>query len=141
MEFVVRHYIPGRIRLHIPMLCERRSLAESALAWLRKQGGVKTARINYECASLVVEYDRTRETVLHDLVGRLRLMTLDELRLLIGLAGVAQGKSPAPKPSGAAQPFISRRAPLALPTLSLLLAFSANPIVRAVNLPFMLWNA
>jgi Cu2+-exporting ATPase len=34
-----------------------------------------------------------------------------------------------------------RRMPLALPTLSLALAFSANPIIRAINLPLMLWNA
>jgi Cu2+-exporting ATPase len=31
--------------------------------------------------------------------------------------------------------------PLALPTVSVALAFSANPIVRAINLPLMLWNA
>jgi Cu2+-exporting ATPase len=31
--------------------------------------------------------------------------------------------------------------PLALPTLSVALAFSANPIIRAINLPLMLWNA
>ena len=31
--------------------------------------------------------------------------------------------------------------PLTLPTLSLMLAFSVNPLVRAINLPLMLWNA
>jgi heavy metal translocating P-type ATPase len=31
--------------------------------------------------------------------------------------------------------------PLTLPTISLLIAFSANPALRAVNIPLMLWNA
>ena len=34
-----------------------------------------------------------------------------------------------------------RRMPLTLPTISLALAFSLNPIVRAINMPLMLWNA
>jgi Cu2+-exporting ATPase len=36
---------------------------------------------------------------------------------------------------------LSTRSPLALPTLSLLMAFSANPGVMACNVPLMLWNA
>jgi heavy metal translocating P-type ATPase len=139
MEFVVRHYIPGRIRLHVPALCAKKDFAESALSWLGKQSGINSARINYDCASLVVEFDRTKETFFRDLIGRLRLMTLDELKMLIGAVS-ANGKSSTAKLARPSQPFISRRAPLALPTLSLLLAFSANPFVRAVNLPLMLWN-
>jgi Cu2+-exporting ATPase len=141
MEFVVRHCIPGRIRLNIPELCAKRSLAEQALAWLQKQNGIVAARINYDCASLVVEYDPAKEKLLHDLIGRLRLMTADELRFLVGLTSAAHSKPAAAKPQGAAQPLVSRRAPLALPSLSLLLAFSANPVVVAANLPLMLWNA
>jgi Cu2+-exporting ATPase len=37
--------------------------------------------------------------------------------------------------------LFSARSPLGLPTLSLAMAFSANPLVIAVNMPLMLWNA
>jgi len=29
MDFSIRHFIPGRIRLHVPTLCRKRSLAEA----------------------------------------------------------------------------------------------------------------
>src|SRR6516165_1607741 len=105
MELTIRHFIPGRVRLHVPSLGRRRSLAEASLKWLRARDGIRSARINYDCASLIVEYDVAHEALLRAVIGRLRLM------------------------------------PLALPTLSVALAFSANPIVRAINLPLMLWNA
>ena len=47
MEFSVRHFISGRIRLHLPALCRKKSVAETALVWLQKQPGVKAARLNY----------------------------------------------------------------------------------------------
>ncbi len=54
MDVAVRHYLPGRVRLHVPELCRKAALAESALAWLRAQPGVTGARLNFACASLVV---------------------------------------------------------------------------------------
>jgi Cu2+-exporting ATPase len=35
MELTIRHFIPGRVRLHVPSLCRRRSLAEASMTWLR----------------------------------------------------------------------------------------------------------
>src|SRR6202012_5856316 len=46
----------------------------------------------------------------------------------------------APTPQSQAND-VSKRSPLALPTLSLMMAFSANPVVMALNMPLMLWNA
>ena len=57
MQFAIRHYMRGRVRLYVPALCRKRSLAESVLVWLRSQSGVRSARINYDCASLVLEFD------------------------------------------------------------------------------------
>jgi heavy metal translocating P-type ATPase len=141
MEFAVRHFIPGRIRLCVPALCQRRSLAEAMLDWLRRQSGVKAARINYDCASLVVEYDRAHEALFRTLIGRLRFMNFDELRRLIGVADQAGARSAGSAQGLKAASFPSRRTPLVLPTISLALAFSANPVVRGINLPLMLWNA
>ena len=49
------------LRLHVPELCRKRPLAETVLLWLGAQSGVKSARINYDCASLVLEYDPAQE--------------------------------------------------------------------------------
>ena len=141
MEFSVRHFISGRIRLHLPSLCRKRKLAEAALTWLQAQQGIKSARLNFDCGCLIIEYDPSFEGVLRATLGRLSLMSLDELQLLVDPAKSAAGallhrcrNRPHGRRSGAARP-------LALPTVSLLMAFSANPVVAAVNMPLMLWNA
>jgi heavy metal translocating P-type ATPase len=137
MQFSVRHSMPGRIRLHVPMLCLRRSLAETFLGWLGAQSGVKTARINYDCASLVLEYDPNQEPLLRALMARFQNASLADIKLLVATSKTASTEANA----NATLPVVSKKFPLALPTISLLMAFSANPVVVAVNLPLMLWNA
>ena len=142
MELTIRHFIPGRVRLHIPSLCRRRALAEAALSWLRGRTGITRARINYDCACVVVEYDVAHEALLRAVIGRLRLMSIDDLRKLVAPAEASDGRPAVGAPGGLdATQSLLRRIPLTLPTLSLALAFSANPMVRAINLPLMLWNA
>jgi Cu2+-exporting ATPase len=140
MEFTVRHSIPGRVRLHVPVLCAPSPLAESTLSWLLGQDWVTEARINYDCASLVLDYDPQRRDMLEDLLGMLRGLSLDDLDALLryldptgsaGAVGAARGAH-APE---------RQRWPLALPTLSLALAFSLNPLAAAVNVPLMLYNS
>jgi cation transport ATPase len=141
MDFSIRHFIPGRVRLHVPTLCRKRPLAEAALAWLAAQKGIRKARLNYDCASLVIEYDVAFEAPLRAVIGRLSAMSLDDLKKVVEQGnGVAAKRAPVP-PGRVAPPPAWRRVPLTLPTLSLALAFSANPIVRAINMPLMLWNA
>ena len=103
MEFSVRHFISGRIRLHLPSLCRKQKLAEAAVAWLEAQPGVKQARMNYACASLVIEYDPSFEGVLRATLGRLSLMSLNDLQLLFdaGKNAQAAGQSRASAASGA----------------------------------------
>jgi len=137
MEFSVRHSIPGRIRLHVPALCRKRALAEALLDWLGNYAGVTNARINYDCASLVLEYDPAREPLLRALLDRFENASMVEIKLLVAAARtVPAGTGATPPP-----PAVSKRFPLALPTASLLMAFSANPVIAAVNLPLMFWNA
>jgi len=158
MDVAVRHYLPGRVRLHVPGLCRKAALAEAAVAWLRTQPGIGSARLNLACASLVVEYDRAHEPLLDGLLARLRTASPKELAALVDGAKIAGAANPAapqhslpPKPA-AGKPaavltkndvpgLFSSQSPLSLPTLSLLMAFSANPFVVAVNMPLMLWNA
>jgi heavy metal translocating P-type ATPase len=141
MEFAVRHFIPGRLRLFVPWVCRRRVLAQATLDWLRAQASIKRARINYDCASLVIEYETADEPLLRALLGRLRLMTVDELRALLAPApGADPGPAATPTRRQRTPAFVGRATPLALPSVSLLLALGTNPFVTAVNMPLMLWN-
>src|SRR5215470_13138138 len=142
MELTIRHFIPGRVRLHVPSLGRRPSLAEASLKWLRARDGIRSARINYDCACLIVEYDVAHEALLRAVIGRLRLMSIAELRSLVSPTDIGDD-APSERANGRLDDSQSllRRVPLALPTLSVALAFSANPIIRAINLPLMLWNA
>jgi Cu2+-exporting ATPase len=143
MQFAIRHFLPGRVRLWIPTLCYDKSLAEETLSWLRSQKAVRGARINYACSSLVVEYDLAFEPTFRLLLGRMRLMTLGDLRELTQLAPTfgESGQHLAKELIAAAKPAeVPHRYPLALPTVSMALAFVANPIATAINIPLMLWN-
>jgi heavy metal translocating P-type ATPase len=157
MDVAVLHYLPGRVRLHVPELCRKAALAESALAWLRAQPGVTGVRLNAACASLVVEFDRAHEPLLQGILARLKAVSAREFAVLIaGAKPAATASPPAPQSSPPLKPaarpaagptkgdvpgLFSSRSPLGLPTLSLAMAFSANPLVVAVNMPLMLWNA
>ncbi|MBR0799734.1 heavy metal translocating P-type ATPase [Bradyrhizobium jicamae] len=136
MDFCFRHSMPGRIRLSIPALGQNRRLGEACLAWLKTQEGIASARINYDCASLVLEYNLKHEQRLLLLLEHFKTMSLADLKALSSRA--MQDAVAAPVANA---PEVSRRSPLALPTLSLFMAFSANPVVMAINMPLMLWNA
>jgi heavy metal translocating P-type ATPase len=133
MEYSLRHSMRGRVRLSVPALCRNRGLAEKLLDWLRLQSGVRNARVNYDCASLVLEYDPAQEPVLLALLERFKSLSLSEVK---AFCAQALKDAPAAKP-----PEVPKESPLALPTLSLLMAFSANPVVTGINLPLMLYNA
>jgi Cu2+-exporting ATPase len=160
MDLAIRHYLPGRMRLHVPELCRTPFLADALAAWLRGMAGVKTARLNYGCACLIVEYEAAREGFFRALLARLKVSTIREIAGLITAgAGAAEEavrspasalKSPARQsdtknsnvaPTRSEVPALfSAGSPLALPTLSLGLAFATNPFVIALNMPLMLWN-
>jgi Cu2+-exporting ATPase len=127
--------MPGRVRLNIPVLACNHRLAEALLSWLKAQRGIRSARINHDCASLVLEYDPAQEPLLRLLLVRVQRASVAEVKALCA------GAAPAAPQANAAGPDVAKRTPLALPTLSLALAFSANPIVAALNMPLMLWNA
>jgi cation transport ATPase len=160
MDLAIRHYIPGRVRLHVPELCRKPSLADGAVAWLRDQTGIKTARLNYVCACLVVEYDRAGERFLQTILARLRRSSVADLAVLL-MAGNGSADEASRSPAGALElpakqsdtknsnvpptksevpKLFSAQSPLALPTLSLAMALSVNPLVMALNMPLMLWN-
>jgi Cu2+-exporting ATPase len=142
MQFAIRHFMRGRVRIYAPALCRRRTLAEATLTWLRSHDAVRRVRINYDCASLIVEYDVAHENLLRLLLGHLRLMDWSDLRALVTPDQVAGERQPlAAQDLLAAPPLAPKRLPLILPTLSLAMTFSLNPIVRAINAPLMLWNA
>src|SRR5579871_1451801 len=76
------------------------------------------------------------------MIGRLSVMSLEDLQKLVDPDNVSAKKSVPAVVSPAAPPVPAwRRVPLALPTLSLAMSFSLNPVIRAINMPLMLWNA
>jgi Protein of unknown function (DUF445) len=142
MQFAIRHFMRGRVRIFVPALCRRQPLAEATLIWLRSHDAVKRARINYDCASLIVEYDVAREKLLRLLLGRLRLMAWRDLRAVVTPEQAAGEPQLLAAHDLLDSPPLARiRFPLIWPTISLVLTFSLNPIARAINAPLMLWNA
>jgi Cu2+-exporting ATPase len=139
MEYSIRHAIPGRVRLRIPALYNRSAVADAILSFLQAQSWVKSARINHDCASLVIAYDQSQAKRLETLLFALGCGTLEDVRAIVAPSS-ASVRSPAVSVR-AATPTPPRRWPLALPTLSLALALSANPAVIALNLPLLLWNS
>src|SRR3974390_1973065 len=116
MEFSIRHFISGRIRLHLPSVCRKKIVAEAAIAWLQAQTGVKRARLNYACASLVIEYDAKFEGVLRATLGRLAVMTIDELQKLVEPHKQTNNAPRVPVELRPAKPpSIWRNSPLGLP--------------------------
>ena len=144
----------------MPELCRKPSVAEAAAGWLRGQPGIKAARLNLECASLVVEYESSREAFLQFILAQLRGASLKDVAALVHASNGAANEPPRSPASALQTPATqsdiknsnvaptksevpglwSAQSPLALPTLSLGLAFSANPFVMALNMPLMLWN-
>src|ERR1700743_2402025 len=118
MEYSFRHSMRGRVRLHVPDLCRKPPFAETFLGWLKGQSGVRGARINYDCASLVLEYDPAHEPLLPAMLQRVKTMELAERKTFVG------GATAAAPPQQPQAPEVSKRSPLALPTLSLMMAFS-----------------
>jgi heavy metal translocating P-type ATPase len=135
MEYSFRHSMPGRVRLSIPALSHNRRIAENFLSWLKTQTGVRSARINFDCASLVLEFDPKQEELLRLLLDRVKSASLAELKVFCAAAAAANPQAKV------AVPQVSKEPPLALPTLSLAMAFSSNPLLVGLNMPLMLWNA
>jgi cation transport ATPase len=144
MELTLCHSIPGRIRLRVPGLCHRPLLAETTLSWLRKQEGIKSTRINYDCASLIIEYDPQHAKVLQGFLDELADFGLDDLGDFLGLPHQPVRSNTV---DGETDEWPNKRrlatqiGVLALPTLSLGLALSSNPMVATANVPLILFNS
>jgi heavy metal translocating P-type ATPase len=137
VKFSICHSIAGRIRLRIAALGAPSARAETVLSWLRDQDWVKSARINHACASLIVEYDRERSDALDEMLALLSELTLDDLDAFIQHLAAPTHDAVEGSRGGYVPP--RQNWPLALPSLSLALAFSANPVAVAVNVPLMLY--
>ncbi|HXC26359.1 MAG TPA: heavy metal translocating P-type ATPase [Stellaceae bacterium] len=138
MKFTICHAIPGRIRLRIGALRAASPLADSLLAWLRAEDWVKSARINHECASLVVEYDIAQQQTLDEMLELLAELSLDAAAALLQSLPAKPEPEIAENSRGAYKPP-RQQWPLALPSLSMALAFSTNPALVALNVPLMLY--
>jgi Cu2+-exporting ATPase len=143
VEFTIRHSIRGRVRLHAPALYARDGGANELLSWLQVRVGVLSARVNQDCAGLIVEYETTQPRSLPALLGDLRELDFDRLRLTVdATAAESTGKALAVAQK-TTQPVAHKRArwPLFWPTVSVAFALSRSPLLAAPNVPLLLWNA
>src|SRR5580704_12929237 len=136
MEFSVRHWIPGRVRLHIPALVATTRTSGKIVRWLTAQDGILDVRINHACSSLIVSYDESQRALLETMLDYLQYMTPRELLALVAASEPEAVATPQPPATTAPPPTLGPSV-LALPTVSLALAFSANPVVAAANVPLM----
>ncbi len=111
-------------------------LSDALLAWLKQQSWIRTARINHDCASLVIEYDPAQADKLATLRFALDCASLDDIKAMLSQQR-ARDRSVHPPPEAPSK----GRWPMALPTLSLALALSANPVSVAINTPLILLNS
>jgi heavy metal translocating P-type ATPase len=139
VNFSICHSIPGRIRLRIPALRTATPVTDALLCWLRSQDWIRTARINFSCANLIVEYDDDHEdaAALDDMLELLASLSLEDLEAFIQSMAAAPVEN-AENSRGAYKPP-KQKWPLALPSLSLALAFSTNPVLVTLNVPLMLY--
>jgi Cu2+-exporting ATPase len=140
MQVEVRHFFPGRIRLYIPGLFEDGD-AVRTIESLVPAETLQKVKSNRHCRSVVLEYDHNRPGILADLMIRLRrARSVADLVALNGSPPQAAVQSNGAV-TGQARQNMRPRMPLMLPTVSLILSFFAGPVVIAINIPLMLWNA
>lgn len=60
IPYVIRHSIPGRIRLHIPALSANKESGRQIEALFAETPGVSRVRVNPHAASVIIEYDQSR---------------------------------------------------------------------------------
>jgi heavy metal translocating P-type ATPase len=138
----IRHFIPGRIRLHIPELFRADPDPARTLKLLAPTEVIHSLRANLSCASVVIGYDRNRPGVISDLLALLRRHTAKRLLGLPSIPPLLEDGKPAgpainPPPANLAP----KKWPLIWPTVSLGLTFFGGPIIGGINIPLMIWNA
>ena len=75
----VRHFVPGRLRLHIPELFRAAEDAEQIVERLAAPGSIHKIRSNRGCASVVIEFDHDIPGPIADLVRTLRLRSAEHV--------------------------------------------------------------
>jgi heavy metal translocating P-type ATPase len=138
----IRHFLPGRIRLHVPELFRAAPDPVGTVRLLSPGETIRSIRANSACSSLVIDYDRRRPGVISDLLALLRRNSAHVLLDWPAVPALLEyGKSVAPVDNQPPANLAPKKWPLIWPTISLALVFIANPIVAGINIPLMTWNS
>lgn len=138
MRVDVRHFVPGRLRLHLPDLFRDGQSPEPILERLAARGSIRKMRSNRGCACVVIEFDHDAPGPIADLVRALRERSRDHVP---DAAETEESDGMALVPADRNVDGTSRSWPLVVPTVSLGLAFVPGAAIAAVNIPLMLWNS
>jgi P-type Cu2+ transporter len=142
MQFEVRHFIPGRVRLRVPLLIDGGEVIDMVKFALETQPGVLAVRINPVCGAVVIEFDRNKPEVWAELRENIAMVTPEMLPLLQQLYA-DRDHAPHAKTAPGTEVIqtLSGKFPLAGPTVSLALSFIVSPVIALFNVPLMVWNA
>src|ERR1700722_18520461 len=83
MQFSIRHWIPGRIRLHVPALATSPRATGKVVTWLAGQDGISSARVNGACATLVITYDEMRRALIETMLAYLVYLSPRDLVAMV----------------------------------------------------------
>jgi len=128
MQFEVRHFIPGRVRLRVPLLIDGGKVIEMVKFALETQPGVLAVRINPACGAVVIEFDRNKPEVWVELREKIAMLSPDMLPLLQRLYA-DRDHAPRAKTAPGTEVIqtLSGKFPLGGPTASLALSFFVSP--------------
>jgi len=147
IDYEVRHAIPGRIRLCVPVIGQEKAAA-AVEQLLSTQASVTGVRVNRACASVVIDYDAHRSDTLSKLERALNTLTLPRLLAL----AASQPATPAENDEAEKNLSLSASAPgsasagqalppLVLETASLALSLLGGPVGLALALPLVGYNS
>jgi Cu2+-exporting ATPase len=102
------------------------------------EGTILLIRCNATCFSIVIEFRHDLPGPIADLVRALRRMSTRQLLEPAAENAVAPAQGPEVSVRQNDKPWWNW--PLVAPSISLALAFFANPLLAVVNVPLMLWN-
>lgn len=130
MQLQVRHSIPGRMRLHVPVLKLEPDFGELLVRFFQQQANVTHARANVACACVVIEFrGEITQFLKHLSTSRWR-----DLRSILARSSnqeISRRPPQAPETNGS----------LPYATASVLLSWIASPLVALLNISLIVWNA
>ncbi len=140
MQYQVRHYMPGRIRIYLPCLGENPETGKQLEQFIRQQPEVTQVRVNPACACVVIEFTGDVAPWL----SQLSLLTWEQVRLLLSAFIAEPADKEDRKEHGSPKPVTAppeQSGSLLLTSASFALSLLPFTPLAAASLPLTIWNS